>query len=71
MSTRHRAVVIVTDLESRRVAAFTAEVDDRPVAVVNSLAREDPAVRAEAIRALEAAGIDADMIHEVLDGIRR
>ncbi|MCX4622841.1 hypothetical protein ACF09G_12860 [Streptomyces albogriseolus] len=53
------------------MAAFTADMNGSPVAVVNALAREDPAVREEAKRALAAAGIDADTIDEVLDGIRR
>jgi len=71
VSTRCTAVVVVTDLQSRNVAAFTADMNGSPVAVVNALAREDPVVREEAKRALAAAGIDADTIHEVLHGIRR
>jgi hypothetical protein len=65
-------VIVISDLETRHVAAFTADMDGSPVAVVNSLARVDPVVREEAMRALAAAGIDAATIHEVLaNGIRR
>ncbi len=60
----------MVDLESPKVAAFTADMNGSPVAVVNALAREDPVVREEAIRALAAAGIDCESIHEVLNGIR-
>lgn len=70
MSSRCRAVVVVADLQSPRVAAFTADLNGSPVAVVNSLARHDPAVREEAERALAAAGFDAETINEALYGIR-
>ncbi|MFF9279577.1 hypothetical protein [Streptomyces griseosporeus] len=52
------------------MAAFTADMDGSPVVVVNSLARRDPVIREEAARLLADAGIEADTIHEVLDGIR-
>lgn len=70
MSAR-RAVVLVADLGSANVAAFTADLNGIPVVVVHQLARYDPAVRAEAARALVAAGVEAETIHEVLHGIRR
>lgn len=63
--------VVVADLESPRIAAFTAAIDGKPVAVVNALAREDPDVREEAERVLADIGVDAHTIREVLDGIRR
>ncbi|WP_432158109.1 hypothetical protein [Streptomyces sp. bgisy153] len=53
------------------MAAFTADMDGSRVAVVNSLARRDPVVREEAVRFLAAAGVDAESIHEALNGIRR
>lgn len=71
MSTRCRAVVVVADLKTPRVAAFIADMNGTPVAVVNSLARRDPVVREEAASALAAAGVDAETIYEVLHGIRR
>jgi hypothetical protein len=66
-----RAVVLVADLGSANVAAFTADLNGNPVVVVHQLARSDPAVRAEATRVLVAAGVDEKTIHEVLHGIRR
>jgi hypothetical protein len=63
-------VIVVADLKTSRVAAFTADVNGSPIAVVNSLARRDPVVREEAAGALAAAGFDADTIHEVLYGVR-
>jgi hypothetical protein len=65
-----RAVAVVADLGTDNVAAFIADLNGSPVVVVHQLARHDPAVRAEALRVLRAAGVEAETIHEVLDGIR-
>ncbi len=68
-SCRAAAVVVLADLLSPRVAAVTARVNGSTVAVVNSRARTDPVVREEAAHALADAGVDADTIHEVMNGI--
>jgi hypothetical protein len=68
---RCRAVVLLADLGSPNVAAFTAELRGVPVVVVNQLARSDPAVGQEAARVLAAAGVEEESIREVLNGIRR
>jgi hypothetical protein len=61
---------VVADLGSTAVAAFTADMNGIPVAVVNRLAEHDPVVREQAELALAAAGFSSETIHEVLDGIR-
>ncbi len=66
-----RAVVLVADLGSVKVAAFTADLNGIPVVVIHQLARADPAVRDEAVRLAATAGVEAETIHEVLHGIRR
>lgn len=71
VSTPRRAVVVVVaDLGTPNVAAFAADSGEGRVVVVHQLARHDPAVRAEALRVMAAAGVAAETIHEVLHGIR-
>lgn len=70
MSDRARAIVLVADLGTPKVAAFTARLNGVRIAVVHPLAREDPAIRREAALALTAAGVDLETITEVLNGIR-
>jgi len=70
VSTRCRAVIVVSDLKTSKVAVVIADMSGSPIAVVNALAKYDPVVREEAASALAAAGFDADTINEVLNGLR-
>lgn len=54
----------------RGIAAFTCRVRDRPAAVINTAAADDPVLRTQAGLALVAAGIDPGTILGALNGIR-
>lgn len=53
-----------------RVAAFTCRLDGRPTAVVNTLTRTQPRMRAQATAALLGCGIDAGHALGALHGVR-
>jgi hypothetical protein len=63
------AFVTVADL-GPKVAALTCQIEGRPAAVINSAARDDPAMRAHAACALVSIGLDAGSIMGALNGIR-
>ena len=63
--------VIVANLGSRGIAAFTVRSNGKPVAVINSEAMHNPEVRGQAGLALVAAGLDAGLVLGALHGIRR
>ncbi|GGT43687.1 hypothetical protein [Streptomyces purpureus] len=54
-----------------RVAAFTAHLHGRPVAVINSAAGRSPELRHQAVAALLGVGLDAGLILGALHGVRR
>lgn len=64
-----RTRVLTADL-GPSVAAFTAYSHGRPVAVVNTAARHDPAIRTQAAWALLCVGMDAGAILGALNGVR-
>lgn len=61
--------IVVADLGSTEVAAFIAQFDGVPVAVVNRVAEYDAAVREQAVYALAAAGFGAEKIRWALGGV--
>ncbi|WP_330348127.1 hypothetical protein [Streptomyces sp. NBC_00582] len=68
---KRSVAITVADLESSRIAAFTAVIDGTPVAVVNARAREDPEIREQAAAVLADLGVDERTIREVVNGVRR
>lgn len=52
------------------VAAFTARINGRPTAVINTLTRTQPRMRAQAAIALLGCGIDAGHALGALHGVR-
>lgn len=62
---RRAPTILIAEL-ARSIAAWTAVIDGNPVAVVNSAARDNPELRAQAHQALEEAGIQGDALREVL-----
>ena len=64
------ASVITADL-GPNIAALTCRIEGRPVAVINTAARDDPAMRTQAAWALVGIGLDAGSILEgELNGVR-
>ncbi|GHF74191.1 hypothetical protein GCM10018787_23650 [Streptomyces thermodiastaticus] len=64
------SVVLAAPL-GRGIAAFTCQLRNKPTAVINTAAADDPVLRAQAALALVTAGIDVGTILGALTGIRR
>lgn len=62
--------VIAANL-GRKIAAFTARIDGRPVAVINTEAADSAELRTQAAYALIGSGLDAGLVLGALHGIRR
>lgn len=62
--------VIVTDRFPSEVSVVTTRVGGKPWGVVSATAAADTTRHAEIMRALTAAGIPRQAIHEVLHGVR-
>ncbi|MFE9363726.1 hypothetical protein ACFYNN_13095 [Streptomyces sp. NPDC006978] len=62
--------IVVTTALGPYVAAFTARLDERLVAVVNTQVRADPVMHTQAAFALLCAGIDAAQTMGALNGVR-
>jgi hypothetical protein len=65
----NHAFITVADL-GPKVAVLTCRIDGRPAAVINSAARDDAAMCAQAAWALVSIGLDAGSIMGTLNGIR-
>lgn len=52
------------------VAALTCFIEGRPVAVVNTAAEHNPAIRTQAALALLSVGLDAGLVLGAVNGVR-
>ncbi|MEU7074688.1 hypothetical protein AB0B30_32725 [Streptomyces narbonensis] len=62
---------VITANLGAKVAAFTCNINGRPVAVINTEAAHHPELRTQAAFALAGAGLDAGLILGALHGVRR